>query len=58
MSTTRTALLIGLFLGAVVAFGTFTQFLLVVLFGAIGLLVGWALDGKVDFSELLNRNRR
>lgn len=58
MSVTRTALFIGLFLGVVVAFGTFTQFLLVVLFGVVGLLVGRALEGKLDLSDLLNRDGR
>ncbi|MDO4253608.1 MAG: DNA-directed RNA polymerase subunit beta [Kocuria sp.] len=58
MSTTRTALFIGLFLGVIVAFGTFTQFLLVVLFGAVGLLVGFVLEGKLDLSDVLNRDRR
>ncbi|WP_156270788.1 hypothetical protein [Kocuria sediminis] len=58
MSVSRTALLVGLFLGFVVAFGTFTQFLLVVLFGAAGLLVGRTLEGKLDLSEITGRARR
>jgi hypothetical protein len=49
---------VGLLLGLVVAFGTFTQFLLVVLFGAAGLLIGRVLEGKLDLSELVGRGRR
>lgn len=58
MSVSRTALFVGLLLGLVVAFGTFTQFLLVVLFGAAGLLIGRVLEGRLDLSELVGRGRR
>lgn len=58
MSLSRTALFIGLLLGLVAAFGTIGQFLLVVLFGVIGLVVGRILEGKLDVSQLLGRTGR
>ena len=44
MKLTHLTLLVGLFLGAVAAFGSIGQFLVVLLFGAIGLAVGLAMD--------------
>lgn len=58
MSVTRTALFVALLLGVVAAFGTIAQFLLVVLFGVIGLVVGRILEGKLDVGQLLGRNGR
>lgn len=55
MKTTHLALLVGLFLGAVAAFGTIGQFLVVLLFGAIGLAVGLVLDGRVEVKGLTDR---
>lgn len=48
MKTSHLALLIGLFLGAAFAFGSFGQFLLVTLFGVIGLAVGLMLEGRIE----------
>lgn len=58
MSVTSTALFVALLLGIVAAFGTISQFLLVVLFGVIGLVVGRILEGKLDVSQLLGRAGR
>ena len=58
MSVSRTALFVGLFLGFVAAFGTITDFLVVVLFGVIGLVVGRVLEGKLDLGQLFGRARR
>lgn len=58
MSVSHTALLIGLFLGFVAAFGTVGDFLLVALFGAIGLIVGRILEGKLEVGQLLGRRDR
>lgn len=58
MSVTRTALLIGLFLGFVAAFGTFGDVLLVLLFGAVGLVVGGMIEGKIDVRQLMGRGDR
>ena len=48
MKTTHLALLVGLFLGAVAAFGSVTQFLVVAVFGVIGMVVGLAIEGRID----------
>lgn len=58
MKTTHIAVLIGLFLGAVIAFGSIGQFLLVILFGAIGLAVGLTLEGRIEIRGLTDRWRR
>ena len=58
MSVTRTSLLIGLFLGFVAAFGTFGDVLLVLLFGAVGLVVGGMIEGKIDVRQLMGRGDR
>lgn len=58
MSVSRIALFVGLFLGFVATCGTITDFLLVVLFGVIGLVVGRILEGKLDVNQLLGRTGR
>ena len=58
MKTTHLALLVGLFLGAVLAFGSFTQFFLVVVFGVIGLAVGLAIEGRIDIQGITDRRGR
>ena len=55
MPRTTTALFVGLILGLTAAFGTFGAFVIVLLFGAIGLVVGLVLDGKLDLAALLGR---
>ena len=55
MSRSTTALFVGLVLGLTAAFGTFGAFVIVLLFGAIGLVVGLVLDGKLDVAGLLGR---
>jgi uncharacterized membrane protein len=57
MNATRTGLLTGLVLGLAAAFGGFGAFLAVLVLGAIGLLVGRYLDGKLDVARLLGRDR-
>lgn len=57
MKTSHIALLVGLFLGAVLAFGTFNQFFLVLVFGAIGLAVGLTLEGRIEVRGLTDRWR-
>lgn len=47
----------GLALGIVAAFGGFFAFLIVILFGLVGLVVGRVLDGKLDLATLLGRSR-
>lgn len=58
MKTSHIALLVGLFLGAVLAFGTFSQFFLVVLFGAIGLAIGMTIEGRIEVRGLTDRWRQ
>ncbi len=55
MSRTTTALFVGLVLGLSAAFGTFSSFVIVLLFGAIGLVIGMALGGKINVAGLLSR---
>ncbi|MET1035334.1 MAG: hypothetical protein ABWX68_08875 [Arthrobacter sp.] len=56
MSTTSMGLLTGLVLGWAAAFGGFSQFLIVAVFGAIGLLVARVIDGKLDLGALTGRS--
>lgn len=55
MSRTTVALFVGLILGVTAAFGTFGSFVIVLLFGVIGLVVGMILDGKINVQGLLGR---
>ncbi|HUQ61745.1 hypothetical protein [Lentzea sp.] len=57
MSTTALGLLTGLALGLAAAFGGFSAFLLVLVFGAIGLVAGRVAEGKLDLVQLLGRDR-
>ena len=52
MTSTHLGLLAGLALGLAGAFGGFGAFLVVLLLGAVGLLVGRHLDGKLDLNGL------
>lgn len=52
MSRSTLGLLVGLVLGCVAVFGGFGDMLAVALIGAIGLLVGKALDGDLDLSQI------
>ena len=57
MNATQAGLLTGLALGLAGAFGGLGAFLIVLVLGAIGLLVGRALDGQLDLNALLGRGR-
>lgn len=57
MNATHTGLLAGLVLGAAGAIGGFGAFLITLLVGALGLLMGLVLDGNLDVSALLGRGR-
>ncbi|MHA7276511.1 hypothetical protein [Arthrobacter sp. HLT1-21] len=56
MSTTAMGLLVGLVLGWAAAFGGFSEFLIVAVFGAVGLLVARIIDGKLDIGALTGRS--
>ncbi|MFP5070477.1 hypothetical protein ACLFMI_12515 [Pseudonocardia nantongensis] len=57
MNATRTGLLAGLLLGIAGATGGFDAFVITLVLGAIGLLVGRWLDGDLDVSGVLGRGR-
>lgn len=57
MNATQTGLLAGLVLGLAGAFGGFDAFLIVLVLGALGLLVGRVLDGRLDLNVLFGRGR-
>jgi nitrate/nitrite transporter NarK len=58
MTPTVLGLLTGLVLGIAAAFGGFGAFLVVAVLGALGLLAGRALEGKLDLSQLIGRDKR
>ncbi|EMD21763.1 hypothetical protein [Amycolatopsis azurea] len=57
MNSTHLGLLTGLALGLAAAFGGFGAFVVVLALGALGLLVGRVVDGKLDLSQLTGRDR-
>jgi nitrate/nitrite transporter NarK len=57
MNATRTGLLAGLILGAAGSIGGFGAFLVTLVVGIVGLLVGMALDGRLDITSLIGRGR-
>ena len=58
MNATSIGLFTGLILGLAGAIGGFTGFLLTLVLGAIGLLVGRVLDGKLDLGQVLSGKGR
>ncbi len=54
MTITVIGLFAGLLVGLGIAIGGFNGFLLLVVFGAIGLVIGKVLDGDIDVSSVLN----
>lgn len=54
MSTTIIGLFAGLLVGLGIAINGFYGFLVLLVFGAIGLVVGKVLDGDIDVSALLS----
>jgi hypothetical protein len=57
MNATLLGLVTGLALGLAVAFGGFAAFVVVLLFGAVGLGVGRYLDGRLDLSAFTGAGR-
>ena len=58
MKTTPLALLVGLFLGTVLAFGSFADFILVTLCGLAGAAVGLYLEGQIDVRNILDWRKK
>jgi hypothetical protein len=54
MPITIVGLFTGLILGLTLAFGGFTEFVVVAFLGAIGYVVGKVLDGQLDLSPYLS----
>ncbi len=48
----------GLFLGTVLAFGSFAQFVLVGLCGLAGVVAGQGVEGRLDLRGVLDRLRQ
>ncbi len=57
MNSSQIGLLTGLILGLAGAFGGFTAFVIVLVLGAIGFVVGRVIDGQLDVSAVLGRGR-
>ena len=57
MNATRTGLLAGLILGVAGSIGGFGAFLITLVVGIVGMLVGMALDGRLDVTALIGRGR-
>lgn len=55
-TATQLGLLAGLALGLAAAVGGFTGFLVTLVLGAVGLIVGRVLDGGLDLQGLLGRS--
>ena len=51
-------LAIGAIAGVLIAFGSFTQFVVVAFFAIIGAAVGWLLHERVDLSQVFSKRRR
>lgn len=57
MNGTQTGLLAGLILGSAAAVGGFSAFLIALLVGVVGLVVGRVLDGELELGDLLGRGK-
>jgi hypothetical protein len=58
MNATGLGLLTGLILGLAGVFGGFSAFVIVLVLGVVGLLVGRVLDGGVDLRQLFSGKGR
>ncbi|GAA1749693.1 DUF2273 domain-containing protein [Aeromicrobium alkaliterrae] len=57
MTTSTVGLIAGLLLAIAIAVGGFTGFLVALVLGTAGYLVGGHVDGEVDLSALVGRRR-
>ena len=57
MTTSTVGLLAGLLLGIAAAVGGFSGYLIALVLGVIGYLLGGHYDGELDLSKMLGRNR-
>ena len=58
MSSVATGLFAGILLALVAAVGGFSMFLLAIVLGAVGVVVGLVLDGRLDLSGVVVGRRR
>ncbi len=58
MTTSALGLIAGLLLGIAAAVGGFSAFLLALVLGVVGYLLGGQFDGEIDLSSLLGGRRR
>ena len=58
MTTSTVGLIAGLLLAIAIAAGGFTGFLIALVLGTAGYLVGGHVDGEVDLSALIGRRGR
>lgn len=58
MSTSTVGLLAGLLLAIAAAAGGFVGFLIALVLGALGYLIGGQLDGEVDLGAMVGRRNR
>jgi hypothetical protein len=58
MSNVAIGLFAGILLALVAAVGGFSMFLLAVVLGGVGLVVGLVLDGRLDLSGVIAGRRR
>jgi len=56
VTTTHWGMVVGLVLGLVAVYGGFVDFLVVLLFAAVGLIIGRVIDGKLDVRALWGRS--
>lgn len=57
MNATQTGLISGLILGTAAAVGGFSGFLIALLIGVVGLVIGRILDGELEVGDLLGRSK-
>ncbi|MBA2738941.1 MAG: hypothetical protein M3386_03855 [Actinomycetota bacterium] len=58
MTTSALGLIAGLLLGIAAAVGGFSAFLLALVLGVVGYLLGGQFDGEINLSSLLGGRRR
>ena len=58
MNKTTMGLAIGLLLGIVWAFGSFGDFILTIVIGVIGLVIGMILEGRINVSDYIPSSKK
>ncbi len=58
MTTSTIGLIAGLLLAIAAAAGGFVGFLIAIVLGTVGYLIGGHFDGEVDLSQILGRHTR